>query len=86
MTENNYNLEFRTAQRRTTLAFINVDISTNTIFLNSNTYEDCLEYFEKYIEILLEHESIHLAILNAVGEHETRAYDNIYRHVDRIFW
>jgi len=86
MTEDNYKLEFRTAQRRTTLTFINPKVSTDTIFINDNALEEKLYLFEKYIEILLEHESIHLTILNIIGKGETRAYDKIHKNVDRIFW
>lgn len=86
MTEDNYNLEFKEAERRTTLTFIRISESKNTIFINDNALEENLYLFEKYIEELLEHESVHLAILNAVGETESRAYDNIHKNTDRIFW
>jgi len=84
MTEDNYKLEFRTAQRRTTLTFINPKVSTDTIFINDNALEENLYLFEKYIEELLEHESIHLAILYAVGKSESRAYDKMYMFMDRV--
>jgi len=86
MTEGNYNLEFKEAEKRTTLAFIRISESKDTIFINDNALEEYLYLFETEIEAIIEHESIHLAILNTIGEHETRAYDKIHKNVDRIFW
>jgi predicted SprT family Zn-dependent metalloprotease len=86
MTEDNYKLEFKEAELRTTLAFIRISASKDTIFINDNALQEYFSYLETEIEAIIEHESIHLAILNAVGEHETRAYDKIHKNVDRIFW
>lgn len=82
------NLEFKEAERRTTLAFINPKVSTDTIFINDNALEKNICLFETNIELILEHESLHLAILNTVGETESRALDNIPEIFERLkpFW